>query len=102
MANGDCPQRCAAPLFGDRHDDARSSGIPRGGKQSLKLRSAATYIAGTLVGIAVVMPVLMFDLAEGHGALVMAGSLILASAGIAMFVAGANARADPPANRSPE
>jgi uncharacterized membrane protein YccC len=64
------------------------------GKRYSPSRGSANFIGGTLVGIAVVLPALLFDLAETYGGVVLLGSLLLGFAGIAMFAAGASANAD--------
>ncbi len=49
---------------------------------------ASRFIAGTLVGIAIAIPVLAFDLAESYGAVVIVASVVLGVAGIALWVFG--------------
>jgi len=101
MARDDCSQGQGDDLFVDGHDDSRSGGTSRVGRY-LHSRGTANFIGGAMVGISVVIPALLIDLAENYGALVILGSLILGFAGIAMFAFGANANADRHPNSPPE
>jgi F0F1-type ATP synthase assembly protein I len=94
MARDDCSQCHADDMFADGNDASRPGDAPRVGARRSPSRGIANFIGGTLVGIAVVLPALLLDLAETHGGVVLLVSLLLGFAGIAMFAAGANANAD--------
>jgi hypothetical protein len=72
---------------------------PRRGSLASKRPTAYSFIGGSLIGIAIALPVLTVDALEGDSALLFIGSVTLAATGIGMHLRGAS-KTGKPTNRS--
>jgi hypothetical protein len=63
---------------------------PHRGSLVSKWRRAFSFVGGSLIGIAIALPVFALDAAEGDGALALIGSVTLAAVGIGMHLRGAH------------
>ena len=55
-------------------------------KRSRITRRARSFVAGSLIGISLLLPALMLDAEEGDGGSVLLGSLILALTGLGLHL----------------
>jgi hypothetical protein len=61
---------------------------PHSTKPATKPWRASSFISGSLIGIAVALPIWTLDASEDGGASVLLGALSLAAAGVALYLRG--------------
>jgi hypothetical protein len=98
----DGPRHRAAFVSVEHCNRHRFAGAPRTTKRRTGFGGAVSFIAGALVGSAIVIPILLIDLGERYGVLVLMVSLLLASAGIVLGALGSKASVNANKESSPE